>query len=389
MPKEYKGLEKAKDIVRNRSRRARELKAQGRKVIGYLCSYVPLEILTALDLLPFRIFGDMREPITEADRLLPSSFCPFVRSCIDSVYKDKYDFLDGVVGVHSCDPMEKLSHVWKSKIPYRIFPYIDMPATTHEWGERMFRRSLEGFKRTFEAYADRELSPEALRREIVRHNEQRQLVREMYDLKKIDPPTLSGSETLEVMMALASLPLEEGNDLLREVIGEVKQRLPAQQADGAKRIMVLGACLDDVSLIKLIEDLDATVVIDENCTGPRAYFTDVALTDDPMGALTSRYLRLTCARTFKEAMVGEVRKDRLRDLEARFGHLKKFIEEWKVDGVVIQLVRFCDPFGYEVPEIKDYLEILGVPNLYLEMEYTTGGLAAFKTRVQTFLETMP
>jgi len=383
-----RGLAKAEEIYRNRSQRALALKAQGRKVMGYMCSYIPLEILTALGILPYRIFGDIREPITEADKLLPTSFCPFVRSCIDSVYKNKYDFLNGVAGAHSCDPQEKTSHVWKSKVAYEIFPYLDMPATTHEWGERMFRRSLENFKKTLEAYVGKEITPDALKKEIALHNEQRQLVRDLYDLKKPHPPLISGTETLQVMMALASVPLEEGNEMLREVIRELKDRTGTEKNTEAKRVLVFAACLDDISLIQLIEDMDASVVMDENCTGPRAYFTDVDPSGDPMEGLTTRYLQLTCARTFREAVVGEFRKDREADLEARYAYLGRFIRDWKVDGVIIQLVRFCDPFGYEIPELKDYLKQLGVPNMYLETEYTTGGLAAFKTRVQTFLETL-
>lgn len=388
MPEIYEGLAKASHILQDRSAAIKNLRAQGRKAVGYLCSYVPLEILTALDLLPVRIFGDISEPITEADRLLPGSFCPFIRSCIDSILKDKYDFLDAVIGVHSCDPQEKTIHAWKSTVNYEFFHYIDMPATTHEWGREMFRRSLDNFKKNCESYAGSEISHEALEASIALHNRQRALVRELYDFKKLDPPLISGSETLQVMMALGSISLEEGNELLEEVIREVGARQRDQGRQRKKRILVYGACIDAVPLIKLIEDFDADVVMDDNCMGPRTYFKDVPSTEDPMDGLTSRYLDLTCARTFKEAVVGEFKKDRAADLELRYGHLGEYIKEWDVQGVVVQLVRFCDPFGYELPELKDYLNSINVPNMYLELEYTTGSLAPLKTRTQTFLETL-
>ena len=78
-----KGLAKAKDIYEHRSKRARELKAEGQKVLGYFCCYPPLEIMTALDFLPVRILGDMDEPITIADGYLPTVMCIFYRSCFD------------------------------------------------------------------------------------------------------------------------------------------------------------------------------------------------------------------------------------------------------------------------------------------------------------------
>jgi len=105
------GLARARDIYKNREQRAKELKQSGKKIMGYLCIYPPLEMMTALGLVPYRVFGDMREAITEADRGLPVSFCPFVRSCLDLGMKHEYDFLDGVVATHVCDAMEKTAHV--------------------------------------------------------------------------------------------------------------------------------------------------------------------------------------------------------------------------------------------------------------------------------------
>ena len=52
-----KGLKQAEAVYQNRSYRAKQLKAEGKKVIGYMCAYPPLEILTALNIIPFRILG--------------------------------------------------------------------------------------------------------------------------------------------------------------------------------------------------------------------------------------------------------------------------------------------------------------------------------------------
>ncbi|MBA7663986.1 hypothetical protein ES703_72036 [subsurface metagenome] len=68
---ESKGLTRAREIYQDRPQRVRELKAEGKKVMGYLCIYPVLEMLTALDVVPYRIFRDMREPITRADACLP------------------------------------------------------------------------------------------------------------------------------------------------------------------------------------------------------------------------------------------------------------------------------------------------------------------------------
>ena len=77
MAETLKGLARAQEIYNYRSRRTREIKQTGRKVLGYFCCYPPLEIMNALDFLPVRILGDMDEPITVADgdvHILPQLF---------------------------------------------------------------------------------------------------------------------------------------------------------------------------------------------------------------------------------------------------------------------------------------------------------------------------
>lgn len=388
MPDKLQGMARVDHILNDRFAAVNEAKSQGKKIIGYFCSYVPLEILTALDMVPFRIVGDIEQPVTAMDTLLPVSFCPFIRNCIDSVFKGKYDILDGVIGAHSCDAQEKSIHVWKSRKQYPFYHYMDIPATRHDWGVEMFRRSMDKFKRSCEAYAEMEITPEKLKKAIQDHNQQRKLVKDLYNLKRQHSPLISGSETTRIMIALSSVPLHEGNALLESVIKEAQAKSDKHNTYRKKRILLYGACIDALPLIHLIEDLDADVVMDDNCMGTRTYFRDVLETSEPIEGLTNRYLGLTCARTFQEAVVGELKKERSADLEKRFTHLGKFIEKWGVEGVVIQLVRFCDPFGYEVPELKDYLKSLNVPNIYLELDYTTGSLAPLTTRVQTFLETL-
>ena len=62
------------------------------------------------------------------------------------------------------------------------------------------------------------------------------------------------------------------------------------------------------------------------------------------------------------------------------------IKDFKVDGVVLYIYKYCDPFGFEVPQIKSYVESLDIPVLYLEDEYSMATIARMRTRIQAFLE---
>lgn len=386
MAKKIVGLARAQEIYQDRGRRAGELKAQGKKIIGYICIYPPLEMMTALDLVPYRIYGNMREPITKADTIFITVTCPFIRSYLDLGLKGKYDLLDGFVGAHVCDCGEKVPHVWRSHIDTPYFHYIDVPHTRHEAAEAFFKGKVQYFKTTLESFAGEQLSSERLSKAIEAHNRQRALVRELYDLRKPAPPLISGKEALQVTKALTGIPLEEGNELLMEVITEVKERKNGPQEKRA-RLLVWGSIIDDTALVEMIEDAGANVVIDDTCVGRRAYDTDVKLTEDPIGSLAHHYLaHIKCPRTFREAVYGETKKDHMADLESRFGYLKDYAEGWSVNGAVLQSVKYCDTHGYEVPGLKDYFDSLGLPNTYLEHDYTEGALAPLRTRVQAFLE---
>jgi benzoyl-CoA reductase subunit C len=380
------GLSKAKEIYRDRSRRVKELKAEGKKVMGYLCLYPPIEMLTALDIIPYRMFGDMQEPITRADSFLPTVVCPFLRSLLDLGLKGKYEFLDGVVMAHTCDVGAQIPGLWNNFVKTSYSYFIDTPHTVNEHSFTQEKGELQDFKTSLESFTGHRMTAQKLKSAIRAHNRQRALVRKLYDLRKSDPPMVSGTETLQVLVAVMSLPVKEGSQLLNEVIDELKQRKggPARKAT---RLLLWGPVVHETPLIEMIEGLDANVVMDDTCVGSRAYFKDVELTEDPLDGLASHYLAdIQCPRTYREFAQGESRKDKTADLNNRFGYLGNFAKEWKVDGVILQSVRYCDSHGYEVPAIKEYLEAAGLPSIYLEHNNTEGGLAPLKTRVQGFIE---
>jgi benzoyl-CoA reductase subunit C len=383
----YQGLSQAREIYSNRPQRARELKAAGKKIIGYPCAYVPLEMLTALDLVPYRLYGSISEPITEADRALPTSFCPFIRSCLDRALKGKDKFLDGLVTAHSCDPQHRTAHVWESCVKYSYTHFIDMPGTIRADSLEYFKGQLVDFKKTLEAFTGKKLSPDKLKAAIKSHNRQRALVKELYQLTRTVPPLISGAEILQVIKALMSLPVTEGNELLTQVISEVKNRQNGPPKKPA-RLLIWSSTLDDTDVMQIFESR-ANVVMDDSCGGFRPFRAEVKVATDPLDGLADYYMKeITCARTFRQAVIGETKKDYAKDLQSRFGYFKSIVKDWKINGAILFLVRYCDPFAFEMPSLKNYFDSIGVPSTYIEYDYNIGALAQLRTRVEAFIETI-
>lgn len=362
--------------------RARELKAGGAKIMGYLCALAPVEIITAAGFVPFRIKGDVNEPITKADAQMETIVCPLVRSCFDMLLKGKYEFLDGIVIPHACDSITRSYSTisYSLGLPYSHF--INIPHTTRDISKEFFKAELGTFKKSLGRFAGKEISDESLVQAIKLHNENKARVRKLYQFRKSDPPLISGTEVTKVLVAAMGLPVVEANELLDGVIEEIQKRA-SPAAKKLPRIMVVGAEVDDIAFIKLIEDSGASVVVDSMCVGTRDYFFDVDTGRPPDDSIADYYLRkLNCPRTYRE-WTGETYDE---DLEARFGDIGSFIKEFKVDGVILYLLKYCDPFGFEVPARIKYMQSLNTPVLYIEDEYSMSTIARLRTRIQAFLE---
>ncbi len=377
------GLEKALKIYRSRHDSAVELASRGKKIMGYFCSYAPLEMLTAMDFVPFRIQGSMDESITKADSHIPTIACPILRSGLDLGLKGKYSFLNGFVASHTCDCQEKFCSIWQHTMKPSYFYLIDMPHVADVESVEQFKAKLKLFQASLEEYTGRKMDMDRLKEEMALHNRQRQLVADLYRLKQSDPPLLSGTETLQIMTALMCIPIEEGSLMLEEIIEDLPTRrdgLPPKSA----RLLFWGTPLTEIGIIHIIESADAHVVMDDTCVGTRHFLPKVEITEDPLDGIAQRYLDgIKCPRTVRQTTTSFP-----ADLETRFAYLKEYVEKWKVDGVILQSVRYCDTHGFEVPDAKSYFQQMGIPAIYLEHEYTRVALAPLQTRVEAFLETI-
>jgi bzd-type benzoyl-CoA reductase N subunit len=363
-------------------RRARELSREGKKIIGYVCSFVPLEMITAAGCVPFRVRGDIREPITQGDTLLETIVCPFIRSCFDLCVKGRYDFLSGMVIPHGCDSMVRSYSVWNYSLDLPYFHFVNTPSVVKDSSIEFFRAELNTYRRSLEKFVGREITDADPSAAIRLHNENRKKIRALYEFRKSNPPRVSGVEVTRTLTVASGLPVEESNALLDEVLAEIGTRQASSVKPG-RRILIDGPCVDNIELMRIVEDLGGQVVVDTLCNGTRDNFPTVNEKGDPVEAIARRYLAgINCPKTYRDNKAGTFEGD----IQARFGDIGYFAREFKADGAILYTYKFCDPFGFEVPARKAYYESIGVPLLTLEDLYSAGTTGQLKTRIQAFLE---
>ncbi len=369
-------LDKFREVIDTfpRTSQLLDCKRRGKKVFGWLCTYAPEEIMHAAGILPIRIIGYSYEAeLDDGTAYLYVNNCSFSRSCLQLGLRGEYDYLDGVVGGSTCDGARRLFDLWRHYIGTPFYHVLTVPRKYTEKAHELYYREVMQFKEHLEEYLGFEITDEALYKSIALYNEWRRLLRELYGLRKLDKPPITGAETMEVLNASFRMPKETFNEWLRQLLDEIAAS--GNGHTGRARLMVVGSVLTNPEFIKSIEEQGGLVVTDELCTSTRYWGDPVILegAKSPVEAISRRYLNnFPCARMFPS--------------EERFRRILEFARDFKVDGVISQIVRYCVPYAHDLPLLSKKLAAQGIPTLALDVEYGTSGSGQIQTRVQAFLE---
>jgi len=364
------------DIYANRHQWNRKRRERGQRYMGWVCTYIPEEIIQAAGITPVRVLGGNDEtPI--ADAYLYSNLCSFVRSALEEAFMDKYDYLDGFVALNACDHIRRLYDVWiiylKGKTPFTTI--LSVPGKISENTIAVFKEELEVFKESLERHFEVEITERALKEAIALYNTTRSLLKEIYDLRKDPQPPLTGTEAMEIVLAGMVMPKDVYNEKLKSLLEALKSRPPVPNAGERVRLLIMGSELQEPEYIRVIEELGGLVVNDDLCNGTRYFWNLVDTREEPLEALARRYVtRNPCPR--------------MRPQTERLTRLKQMIKDYRVEAVIYECIKFCDMHGAAYPIIKRGLAEIGIPVLKLDREHLLTGIGQVKTRTQAFFESI-
>jgi benzoyl-CoA reductase subunit C len=365
-------FEQFENWYRNRHDYAKEWKKRtGGKVVGTFCTYVPEEILYAADILPVRILGS-HEPQDVSEPHIFAMFCPFCRDCLAQGLKGRFDYLDGITIAQSCLHIRQAFTSWDLHIPVDFSYYLPHPMHVQSpQAVPYLKEELKAFKKAVEEWTGKEITNEDLERGIEIMNKNRQLLQQVYELRKKPNPPLTGLEAMYMVVSSQMVDKREHNKALEELL----EKLPSRTLDEpGERLMILGSEDDDTEFVAMVEDLGARFVIDDHCTGTRYFNTIVNTNGDPLNSIAERYVnRVPCpSKDWPE--------------RTRIKHITQLAKEYDVQGAIIMQMKFCDPHELDTVVIKETLENeLGIQTLFLEFDVTVP-IGQFKTRVEAFLE---
>jgi bcr-type benzoyl-CoA reductase subunit C len=345
------------------------LASEGRKILGYFCTYSPIELIHAFGFIPVRVQGGTG-PVTKADLLAPGFICPYMRQALGKALNGEYNFLSGIVQAYTCDVACGLTNIWQENIPGEIFHTIPLPYNDTSDSRHFFGAALDELKEKLEDLGG-VFSDEALKDSLDLYGEIRRMVLELYRMRSMRRLPLSAGEFLLVVQTGFVTPPEDYQQMLKDLIGEVSK---SETSDaGGVPVLVSGSLIEEPRVLDLLEECGGKVVADDLCTGFRHFYPPAGAGQTATERLIDRYMnRFPCPARSRA--------------EKRIPLILELINNSQARGVVFLFQKFCTPHLADHPILAEELKKEGIPSVAIEMEEAGIGEGRLRTRLEAFFE---
>ncbi|MCC7461440.1 MAG: benzoyl-CoA reductase subunit C [Gammaproteobacteria bacterium] len=361
---------------------AREWKSAvpGRKVVGYMPIYVPRELIHAADMLPLGILGggDQLEVI-HGDAYYQSYICRIPRSTIELGVSGRLDFVDGMLFPSICDVIRNLSGMWKLMFPQVYSRYFDVPQNyVDEVGGNYYAQELAELRHDLGTLRGRPISDAELTASILVYNENRRLVRELYELRAQQPWQVPATEAYLLLRAGLVLPVEQHSELLVDYLQAARGE-PRPRRDNC-RVVVTGLFCEQppLNLIKSLELAGCYVVDDDLLLVTRWLTTDVTPSGEPLRDLAHAFLHHSAATAARYEP----------DLREKGQHLVRAVRRSGAEGVIFAAPSFCDPALLDRPMLQNALKAAGIPYIAFKYAENSGQMQPIREQAGTFADSI-
>lgn len=342
--------------------------------IGYTCSYIPQVILSSEKIFPVRLRAPGIVSTEIADNYLSNVVCSYTKSILEFIMESQYDFIKGWIFTSACDHLRRLydNYVYLRKPDF--IHILDLPFMSNENNLEWFTDELGMLIEKISSHFGLTIDDETLNNSIVEHNKFVELVKTIADKRKLKSLKFTGTEFHTMLMASQVAPKKLILPHIEKFIEEVDSR--NEEINYKSRLLVMGNEIDDPAFLEVIESQGAIVVADRFCTGSLPGLTPIDISDDPVRKIAEHAFESTmCARIMEK-------------FDERVKYIETLFEEYSIDGVVIEDIKFCDMWGIETGLFVSALREKKIPVLKLEREYRLSSEGQMKTRVQAFLESL-
>ncbi len=348
----------------------------GRKVVGLLPMHFPGELAHAAGCLPV-VLQDDAEPITVGQSSVFNFYCGFNRSLIDQTIRGRFDGLDAIMFGDHCVQLLGTADIIRAEKPQIPILFNQLCTTLDaNWAKRETLGTFSQLWKELEALTGHAITPDQANASIRLFNRNRAQMRELYDLRRRGAAAISGRAMQAVVKSSMVMDRQEHVDLMDRLLKDLPRRAPGR---GSVPLYLSGHMCHapKPEIIDMIEETGAHVVNDDLFVGWRFIHADMDETAEPLDAMAGWYIeknrRLPCPTRTMQGVDWE-------------DYLLAEVDRSGAEGLVVLMVKFCEPHMYFYPEIKEAFDARGIPHLLIETEHEEMPIEALKTRVETFVE---
>lgn len=346
----------------------------GGKVVGHFQVYFPEEIAHAAGMLPVKVRGAPVEP-NKSDAHFGSYLCSILKTALEIALTGQLE-LDIFVSHPICDAARNLAAIWGRNFDYpcQILYLPQNPNSSHS--VTYLSDEYGRFMRLIESITGTKISDDDLGKSIKVFNENRRLLRELYDIKRETPWLISAEDAYCLVSVGGMIPREEHNELLQHVLPQIKMQSRKSQ-DRIRIVFEGGFCEQPpLDLIRMLGRI-CYIVDDDLLIGLRWILEDVPSDGDPLFNLSEAYINCSS--------YSPVQHDNRKPKEKM---LLERVQQARADAVIVAAAKMCEPGLEEQVAYTHMLDDKNIPYFVSEFEENMSSFEHLEMQVETFIENL-
>lgn len=378
MPKNFDEYEEAR---RQGFINVKEFKENGGRLVGFLCTYTPAEIIEAAGAAVVGLCGTDNSVIPAAEVDIPKNMCPLIKSTYGFAVTETCPytwFSDLIVGETTCDGKKKMYELLND---IKATHVMQLPqAQNRPYAKDIWYEECKILKEKLEEIYDIEITDEDLRKAAEKRNRWRAAYIRVMEAQALNPPAITGTEVAIAMQRnLFSFDIDNVTEALNNTVDEAMEKYKEDPyylvKKGTPRILVTGCPTGGVidKVCNTIESNGAIIVSNDNCGGERTMRMMVDTeADNILRAISDRYLEISCAV--------------MSPNDDRIANTLKMCKDYDVDGVIDVVLQSCHTFNTEATRMERSVKEAGLPYMKIETDYSDNDKGQLSTRINAFIE---
>ena len=354
-------------------------KKEGKKVIGVLPYFAPVELVVAAGMVPMGIWGSNKKTIALAKEYCATFYCTIAQLALEMLLDGTLDQLDGLITPTICDTLRPMSQNFRvameGKLPciFLAHPQNRKPA----FGLQFTVDQYMHVKSELEKISGTTITDEALRDAIKVMNRSRKARREFVKLAGQHPEAISAVERSAVLRSAWFMEPAVHTQKLEELNAELA-KLPASNWKGCK-VVTSGIICDNPKLLQIFDDNHIAIAADDVAQETRSFRVDASEEGDPMMAL---------AQQFADQDYDVLLYDEHSNKNRRADYVVQMVKDSGAQGLVLFMQQFCDPEEMEYPYLKKALDDAGIPHVKLGVDQQMRDFGQASTAIQAFADVL-